>query len=85
MSSWIKTGPVFSSANSNYGTGHNGFFSSPDGTEIWNVYHATSNPSGACDGNRFTMAQRLNWNSDGTPNFGTPVARGVTLAGPSGE
>lgn len=33
--SWTKTGPVFQSGNSNYGTGHNVFFQSPDGTEIW--------------------------------------------------
>ncbi|GME34599.1 Glycoside hydrolase family 43 [Neofusicoccum parvum] len=83
--SWKKTGPVFKSANGNYGTGHNGFFQSPDGTEIWNVYHATSNSGGSCDGNRYTMAQKVNWNSDGSPNFGTAAALGTTLAGPSGE
>lgn len=33
--SWTKSGPAFSSANGNYGTGHNVFFSSPDGTEVW--------------------------------------------------
>lgn len=61
------------------------FFQSPDGTEIWNVYHATSNSGGSCDGNRYTMAQKVNWNSDGSPNFGTAAALGTTLAGPSGE
>ncbi|KAF1833226.1 Arabinanase/levansucrase/invertase [Decorospora gaudefroyi] len=83
--SWSKSGPVFTSANSNYGPGHNGFFQSPDGTEIWNVYHATQIRTGACDGNRYVMAQKVNWNSNGTPNFGTPVRLGATLAGPSGE
>lgn len=34
-SSWQKTGPVLSAANANFGTGHNCFFLSPDGTEIW--------------------------------------------------
>ena len=29
-SSWTKSGPVFSSANGNYGTGHNGYVSSCD-------------------------------------------------------
>lgn len=61
------------------------FFQSPDGTEIWNVYHGTSNSGGTCSRSRYTMAQKVNWNADGTPNFGTPVARGVTLQGPSGE
>ncbi|ODO01660.1 hypothetical protein I350_06486 [Cryptococcus amylolentus CBS 6273] len=47
-SSWTKTeGPVFSSANGEYGPGHNGIFASPDGTELWNVYHAVTNSSGS--------------------------------------
>ncbi|KAH7087461.1 glycosyl hydrolase [Paraphoma chrysanthemicola] len=83
--SWRKTGPFLTSANGNYGPGHNGFFNSPDGTEIWNVYHATANSAGACDGNRYTMAQKVNWNSDGSPNFGTPAKVGTTITGPSGE
>lgn len=105
-SSWTKKGPVFSSANGNYGTGHNGyvpssssssslapcqiadsgsFFTSPDGTETWNVYHATANSQGACDSNRYTMAQEVNWNSDGTPDFGKAPALSTVLQGPSGE
>ncbi|KAK4441974.1 hypothetical protein QBC34DRAFT_453376 [Podospora aff. communis PSN243] len=39
-SSLTKTGPVFSSANGNYWTGHNAFFSSPDGKEVWNFGRA---------------------------------------------
>lgn len=35
-SSWDKDGrKYFSQANGNYGTGHNCFFSSPDGTQVW--------------------------------------------------
>lgn len=34
-SSWDKNGPVFAQANGLYGTAHNSFFTSPDGTEIW--------------------------------------------------
>lgn len=30
-------------------------------------------------------AKAFTWNADGTPNFGTPVALGVTLTAPSGE
>ncbi|KAI5843455.1 glycosyl hydrolase [Morchella snyderi] len=84
-SSWTKSGPVFSSANGNLGPGHNGFFTSPDDAEIWNVYHATSISTGACDGNRYTMAQPVNWNSDGSPNFGSPDALSTSLNEPSGE
>ncbi|MET8975165.1 family 43 glycosylhydrolase [Streptomyces sp. NPDC004539] len=87
-SSWTKKQtPVFqrSDANGVYGPGHNGFFSSPDGTENWIVYHANSSASGGCGNGRTTRAQKFTWNADGTPDFGTPVALGTTLPGPSGE
>ncbi|MBT2677200.1 family 43 glycosylhydrolase [Streptomyces sp. ISL-14] len=86
--SWTKKQtPVFqrSDANSVYGPGHNGFFTSPDGTENWIVYHANSASNGGCGNGRTTRAQEFTWNADGTPNFGTPVALGTTLPGPSGE
>jgi len=57
-SSWVKSGPVFSSANSLYGTAHNGFFTSPDGRETWLVYHASKTDPAKCDGSRVTMAQK---------------------------
>ncbi|MEU4834207.1 family 43 glycosylhydrolase, partial [Streptosporangium sp. NPDC023615] len=85
---WTKhPTPVFqrSDANGVYAPGHNGFFTSPDGTENWIVYHANSSASGGCDMNRSTRAQRFTWNADGTPNFGTPVRLGATLTSPSGE
>lgn len=87
-SSWTKNAnPVFqrSDANSVYAPGHNGFFTSPDGTENWIVYHANSSASGGCDNNRTTRAQKFTWNSDGTPNFGTPMRLGTTADGPAGE
>lgn len=60
-------------------------FLSPDETETWNIYHATSNAEGACDGSRYTMAQIVNWNSDGTPDFGEAPPLSASLEGPSGE
>ncbi|MET9618362.1 family 43 glycosylhydrolase [Kitasatospora indigofera] len=87
-SSWTKKStPVFQRADAAgvYGPGHNGFFTSPDGTENWIVYHANNSASGGCDNNRTTRAQKFTWNADGTPNLGTPVGTGVQLAGPSGE
>ena len=86
--SWTKKQtPVFqrSDANSVYGPGHNGFFTSPDGTENWIVYHANSASNGGCGNGRTTRAQKFTWNADGTPNFGVPVALGTTLTAPSGE
>ncbi|GAB2622192.1 hypothetical protein Aab01nite_76570 [Paractinoplanes abujensis] len=87
-SSWTKGGnPVFqrSDANSVYGPGHHGIFSSPDGTESWIVYHANDGVGEGCDNNRTTRAQKFTWNSDNTPNFGTPMRLGTTAPGPAGE
>jgi GH43 family beta-xylosidase len=87
-SSWVKNAnPVFqrSDANGVFGPGHNGFFTSPDGTESWIVYHGNDSVNDGCDNGRTTRAQRFTWNADGTPNFGTPVRLGTTLDGPAGE
>ncbi|HET6211257.1 MAG TPA: family 43 glycosylhydrolase, partial [Micromonosporaceae bacterium] len=87
-SSWVKSAnPIFqrSNANSVFGPGHNGFFTSPDGTEDWLVYHANSSTSQGCDINRTTRAQKFSWNADGTPNLGVPVALGTVLTSPAGE
>jgi GH43 family beta-xylosidase len=71
--------------NGNANATFNRFFTSPDGKEVWNVYHATWIQSGACDGNRYTAAQKVNWRADGTPDFGSPQPTGTVLVGPSGE
>lgn len=87
-SSWTKSSqPVFvtNTAAFAYGPGHNGFFLSPDGTEVWNTYHATTIEAGACDFTRTTRAQKMAWNADGTPDFGAPVKTGDILTAPSGE
>jgi GH43 family beta-xylosidase len=88
IASWTKSQqPVFvSNSGANvYGPGHNGFFTSPDGTELWNVYHATTVAAGACDFTRTTRAQKVEWEADGSPDFGIPVAAGDTLVAPAGE
>ncbi|ASO21182.1 GH43 family beta-xylosidase [Actinoalloteichus hoggarensis] len=87
-SHWTKSpNPVFQRHDGNgvFAPGHNGFFTSPDGTESWIVYHANDSASGGCDMNRSTRAQRFTWNADGTPDFGVPVRLGTTLPAPSGE
>ncbi|XP_054157056.1 extracellular exo-alpha-(1-_5)-L-arabinofuranosidase-like [Oppia nitens] len=68
-----------------YGPGHNGFFRSPDGHEDWIVYHANDKQEYGCDHHRSSRAKRFGWNSNGTPNFGTPDQAGVRLTSPSGE
>ncbi|QRV80648.1 glycoside hydrolase family 43 protein [Ceratobasidium sp. AG-Ba] len=83
-SSWVKynNGPIFSAANGNYAPGHNGFFTPPSGN-IWIVYHASPSSAVTCDGNRRTMAQPVNWNSDGTPNLGQPLPLSQNIAEPA--
>lgn len=84
--SWTKKStPVFvkNSAGQAYGTGHNSFTKSPDGTEDWIVYHAFQFSNGGWI-NRSIRAQKFTWNADNTPNFGTAVAFGAAISEPSG-
>ncbi|MEV0227039.1 family 43 glycosylhydrolase [Streptomyces sp. NPDC050704] len=83
--SWTKSPqPVFKSnaATGQYGPGHNTFTMSEDGKSDILVYHdrnykdISGDPLN--DPNRRTRYQKLYWNADGTPNFGIPVADGVT-------
>ncbi|MDR7380543.1 glycoside hydrolase family 43 protein [Promicromonospora iranensis] len=84
--SWTKSSqPVLQRGNGVYGPGHNGFFTSPDGTEDWLVYHGNTTASQGCGNTRQTRVQRITWNSDGTPRFGTPVPSGQVMTPPSGE
>lgn len=82
---WKSPTPVFQAANGNYGTGHNGFFMSPDGTENWIVYHGVSNPNGSCWIDRTTRAQPFGWHENGLPDFGEPLSLSTDILAPSGE
>lgn len=82
---WKSPTPVFQAANGNYGTGHNGFFTSPDGTENWIVYHGVSNPNGSCWIDRTTRIQPFGWQANGLPDFGQPLALSTDIPAPSGE
>jgi GH43 family beta-xylosidase len=90
---WINKKQVFvrNDANSVYGPGHNGFFISSytDGngvlrTENWFVYHARS-VAATTNGARAPRMQKLTWNTDGSPNFGTAAATGVNTPIPIGD
>jgi GH43 family beta-xylosidase len=89
---WINKKQVFvkNVANSVYGPGHNGFFTSSytdaNGTlksENWFIYHARSLPNNT--GGRTPRMQRLTWNTDGSPNFGTASATDIDIPVPIGE
>ena len=87
--SWRKSPqPVFSQYHSGdvhvYGPGHNGFFKSPNGKEDWMVYHARDVREFGNGDPRTARAQRVNWNADGTPDFGHPVPPGELLPEPAG-
>lgn len=85
--SWVKSnGCVFSKnvAGGVYGPGHNVLVPSPDGREIWNVYHAVATSGCGWDCRTLRM-QKVNRRPDGTPDFGVPVPYGQPLPLPSGE
>jgi GH43 family beta-xylosidase len=82
--SYVKTGPVFQSANGVFGVGHHTFAKSPDGREDWIVYHAKTSTTPGWDDRRIRM-QPFTWGADGAPVFGAPVASATALPRPSGE
>jgi GH43 family beta-xylosidase len=73
--SWTKTGPVFTKQTGAYGPGHNCVFQDDFG-QWWNVYHANNLTGQGCGGYRQVRLQRLFWNSNNTPYFGTPIPIG---------
>jgi GH43 family beta-xylosidase len=87
-SAWTKSKtPVLteSAEGHAYGTGHNGFFKSADGTQDWIINHANNESGQGCGDRRNPRAQPISWNPDGTPNFGRPVGIGVAIPRPSGD
>jgi GH43 family beta-xylosidase len=68
-----------------YGSGHNSFFKSPDGTQDWIIFHANAEAHQGCGGHRSPRAQPFTWKADGTPDFGRPIPTGQPLPAPSGE
>ena len=82
--SWTKVGPIFQQGNGVYGPGSFQWVPSEDGAEDWFLYHATDT-SGCGWGCRSIRLQKMTWNSDGTPNLGTPIPSGVPIQVPSGE
>lgn len=85
--SWTKSvEPVFSKdpyARA-FGPGHNSFFTSPDGTEDWLLYHANPEAGQGCGGKRSPRMQQFYW-KNGIPDFGKPAPLGASIEIPSGE
>lgn len=79
-----------------WGPGHNSFFSSPDGTETWFVYHAYSGPlQGLLAGQylfgesaneyRTARVQQVSFATDNTPVLGVPEGLSEPVPAPSGD
>jgi GH43 family beta-xylosidase len=86
--SWTKYDHPFfkqDAAAGVYGTGHNGFFKSPDGKQDWIIYHANPKSGEGCGDHRSPRIQPFTWNADGTPNFGKPIDTDLPLPKPSGS
>ncbi|OON69298.1 family 43 glycosylhydrolase [Hymenobacter sp. CRA2] len=85
---WSKSpNPVLTKdpADRAYGPGHCSFFTSRDGQETWILYHANLAAGQGCGNARNPRMQKLEWNADGSPNFGTPAPTGTPLPRPAGE
>ncbi|WP_328996903.1 family 43 glycosylhydrolase [Kribbella sp. NBC_01245] len=91
-SSWTKSpAPEFrrNDAGWVFGTGHNGFFTSPDGKETWIVYHGVTSSSGAvvgsCSTGRSIRIGKVTFDASGRPQLGQPKAAWQTISLPSGD
>lgn len=81
---WVKsTTPVFAKTADVYGPGHGNFFTSPDGTEDWMIYHSARSSGSGWD--RVMNVQRFGWNPDGSPRFGEPMSPRRSQSLPSGQ
>jgi GH43 family beta-xylosidase len=84
---WSKAAsPIFQKdpADHAFGPGHNSFFTSPDGTEDWILYHANPEAGQGCKGKRSVRMQKFNW-VNGTPHLGDPIGPDDQTPVPSGE
>lgn len=87
--SWKKSpAPVFqqNAENSVYGPGCISFLPSPDGTEWYILYQARSVPNGIIGEpeKRNPRLQKIQWDANGIPDLGIPVAIDAPLPKPSG-
>jgi len=80
---WVKQGPLLDGHDYAYGTASTVLTLSPDGSQVWNVYHATdcitpgssscSDSGGNTWPDRSTRAQSAGWSETGQLVLGYPV------------
>lgn len=74
--------PFFESTEQTYGVGHSCFVESPDGSELWHVFHAKRDRRPGW--RRSVFIQPLNFDERGEPQPGTPIAAGIPQPLPAG-
>jgi GH43 family beta-xylosidase len=84
--SWAKKStPIFQGdpGKGIYSPGHNSFTTSPDGKEIWMVYHIAKQQGSGWD--RCTRIQKAGFNASGNIVMGSPLSGNEAYTLPSGE
>jgi GH43 family beta-xylosidase len=79
---WAKHGPVFRKTDQVWGVGHCSFVKSLCQNEDWIIYHSKSSRQHGVE-ERDVHAKRFTWDSDGFPDFGTPLPRSRIATAPS--
>ncbi len=85
--SWKKhPEPLLTYGNDVYGPGHASFFRSPDGSEVWCVYHGMllSNDT-VTYAERYCHIQKVEFDETGYPIMGKPIGYDAFIDPPSGE
>ena len=85
--SWKKhPEPLLTYGNDVYGPGHASFFKSPDGSEVWCVYHGMllSNDT-VTPAARYCHIQKVEFDETGYPILGKPIGYDAFIDPPSGE
>ncbi|CAM4441569.1 GH43 family beta-xylosidase [Paenibacillus endophyticus] len=83
--SWSRTNDVFVATSDVSGPARAGFVKSVDGTEDWMIYHSRVYKDTGRNWWRQVNLQQIAWNSDGTPDFGTPISPYEWQDLPSGD
>jgi hypothetical protein len=82
---WVKRGPIFDRHGKTYGPGSIIFAPSPDGSELWALYHAYDRLDCARWACRSIRMQRVSWTADGLPVLGYPLDPKLPHFVPSGD
>lgn len=75
--------PVFSSTEETFGVGHSCFVRSPDGSQLWHVYHAKRDREPGW--RRSIFVQPMEIGEQGYPKFFRPIDAGTPIERPAGE